>query len=81
MSDVQWNNGVLSGTSYVVASENYTIYVTEPVGWKFEAAGADRTWPVTSSSDAAVRAVTIHATNSGSVKWRIRWINAKKASK
>ncbi len=81
LSDVQWNNGVLSGTSYVVASEDYTIYVTEPVGWKFETAEADRTWPVTSSSDAAVRAVTIHATNSGSVKWRIRWINAKRASK
>jgi alpha-galactosidase len=81
LSDVRWSNGVLSGTSYIVANENYTIYVTEPVGWSFGSAEDDRTWPVTSSREAAVRAVQIHATNSGSVSWRIRWTRAKKASK
>ena len=73
LSDVRWADGELSGVSDVVANETYTIYTTEPDGWRFESARSDPSSSVTSSRDGDVRDVRIHATRTGRINWRVKW--------
>ena len=73
LSNVRWTNGELSGISDVVANETYTIYATEPNGWRFESARSDPSGSVTSSRDDDVRVVRIHAAQTGRINWSVKW--------
>ncbi len=80
LHDVTWSNGVLSGTSDVIANETYTLYITEPSGWTFGRAGIDSSWQVRASREGALRVIRIHATRTGRINWTVSWTRAKKAS-
>jgi hypothetical protein len=71
--DVAWRGDTLSGTSDVVAGDDYVLYVTEPAGWRFVGALAEGAALLGSERAGALRLVRMRAPRSGPVSWRVAW--------
>lgn len=76
LQDIRWADGVLSGRSAVVANQTYTLYLTEPSGWRFVRAATADSLSVDSYRDGPVRVIRIHVRAKQSIAWRISWLRA-----
>ncbi len=70
---VGWNADTLRGTSEVVGGDPYTLYVTEPAGFRFAGAAASGATVLGTARRGALRVVRLAAARSGRVAWRIAW--------
>jgi hypothetical protein len=71
--DVEWSGDALSGVSEVVGGDPYTLYLTEPAGYRFAAVAADGAAVLGTTRVGALRMVRLRAARSSRVAWRVRW--------
>ena len=71
LSDVEWKNNRLSGKSNIVANDNYTIYMMEPVGVAFKTFTCDGVKVINIRKSGMIRQVTIVSTTSKIVDWKV----------
>jgi len=71
--DVTWSNSTLHGTSDVVASDPYDVYLTEPAGYRVASVDAEGAEVVRDSMVDGVRVVRLLSRGGGRVKWRVRY--------
>src|SRR6185437_2840278 len=69
--DVSWRGDTLSGTSDVVAGDDYVLSVREPAGFRFVRAEATGAAVVSSALQGGVRRVRLRSAAGGRVGWRI----------
>jgi len=69
--DVAWRSDTLSGTSDVVAGDDYVLSVHEPAGFRFVRAEATGATVVSSALQRGVRRVRLRSAAGGRVQWRI----------
>ncbi|MGH7633743.1 MAG: hypothetical protein ACRENC_08420, partial [Gemmatimonadaceae bacterium] len=73
--DVAWRgdtlSGTLSGTSELVAGDDYLVYVREPGGFRFVRAEATGATVVSSALHGGVRLVRLRSAAGGRVQWRM----------
>jgi hypothetical protein len=70
---VNWNDGVLSGTSRVVAGEDYELYLTEPDGWTAETVTAADAMAGLGEVREQVRRITLRGPAGGRLAWTVRY--------
>jgi hypothetical protein len=73
LSDVSWANGVLAGTSDLVAGDEYALYLTEPAGFRFATAVAEGAEVEGQSVRDGTRLVRLRSAAGGRVHWTIRY--------
>jgi hypothetical protein len=73
MAAVSWMPRLLSGTSTVIATEPYVLYLLEPVGSEFIIAECDGARIVETSKHGLVREVVLKADRAKTVTWNIRY--------
>jgi hypothetical protein len=73
LEDVTWNAGVLRGRSRLVGGERYRLYVTEPPGYRFVAAGVEGADILGVERDGSLRIVTLWAHTNASVRWEVEF--------
>jgi alpha-galactosidase len=73
---VSWSGDSLSGTSVVVAGDEYELYVTEPEGWTAESAEAHGAEALLGERRGAWRRVTVRGASAGPLAWSIRYRRA-----
>jgi alpha-galactosidase len=71
--DVAWSNRTLHGTSDVVASDSYDVYLTEPAGYRVASVDAEGAEVVSDSMVDGVRVVRLLSRIGGRVRWRVRY--------
>ena len=71
LSGVAWDNGVLSGTSRPVPSEEYTLMIHEPAG--YGSSGIDITGGklISVTKKGAVRRITLLNDDAGEISWKL----------
>jgi len=73
LADVNWADGVLSGTSDLVAADEYELYLTEPAGFRFETVLADGAEVAGQSLRDGTRLIRLRSPRGGRVHWIIRY--------
>jgi hypothetical protein len=73
LADVNWADGVLSGTSDLVAADEYGLYLTEPAGFRFETVQADGAEVAGQSLRDGTRLIRLRTPQGGRVHWTIRY--------
>ncbi len=71
--DVSWGGGVLSGTSDLVAGDDYAIYLTEPQGFDLETIIADGAEVAAKSLEHGTRVIRLRSPRGGRVQWSVRY--------
>jgi hypothetical protein len=71
LSDIQWNNDVLSGVSRAVASETYTLLVHEPAGSGTPAVTATGGKIIRQTLEGNVRRISMVSPDGTPVSWKI----------
>jgi Melibiase len=74
--DVTWRDGVLGGTSELVAGDDYVLYLTEPAGFRLDDVSAEGATVASQAMDGATRSVRLRSASGGRVTWRIRYGDA-----
>ena len=72
LTAVAWDGTTLTGTSHVVAGDQYTIFLTEPAGYTLDQATIDGA-TATAAMAADLRTVSYSPSRSGPVTWRLRY--------
>ena len=70
---VSWSPRLLTGTSTVIATEPYVLYLLEPVGAEFIIAECDGARIVETSKHGLVREVVLRSDRAKTVTWNIRY--------
>jgi hypothetical protein len=73
LADVNWADGVLSGTSDLVAADEYGLYLTEPAGFRFETVLADGAEVAGQSLRDGTRLIRLRSPRGGRVHWTIQY--------
>jgi len=77
LADLSWRDSTLAGQSDVVAGDGYTLYITEPAGWRFVDAEADGAVVEGSEREGALRVVRLRPARGGRIGWRVRFSPAR----
>jgi hypothetical protein len=71
LTNEQWAQGVLSGTSEVIANDPYELRIRVPAGWKLQQASAP-----TSGAAGLIR-MQLKTTDTAKVNWKVAFIREK----
>ena len=71
--EVTWRDGVLSGTSDLVAGDEYALFLTEPRGFRLEAVEADGAEVTGQALQGDTRVVRLRGAAGGRVRWTVRY--------
>jgi hypothetical protein len=74
--DVRWDENTLSGRSLVVAGDPYTLYVTEPSGWRFDGVQCDGAEALAITRRGIVVEAGCQADSSRELSWRVVFARA-----
>jgi alpha-galactosidase len=70
---VSWDEDVLSGTSRVVAGDDYELYLTEPDGWTADAVTAGGAMAGLGEVRDRMRRITLRGAPTGPLSWAVRY--------
>jgi hypothetical protein len=70
---VSWRGGALDGTSELVAGDRYTLYLTEPAGYRFDGASADGAVVTSQARQGSIRVVSLASAQGGRATWHARY--------
>jgi hypothetical protein len=73
LAEVTWRDGVLSGTSDLVAGDEYALFLTEPRGFRLEAVEADGAQVTGQALNGGTRVVRLRSAAGGRVRWTVRY--------
>ena len=73
LAEVTWQNGVLSGTSEVVAGDEYVLFLTEPRGFRLDGVEADGAEVAGQALQGDTRVVRLRSAAGGRVSWSVRY--------
>ncbi len=76
LSEVKWDNGVLSGISKPVANDEYTLLIHEPAGYRSPSVNVSGGSLVSSSVDGVVRKIRMINADGGEMSWSIDYRSA-----
>jgi len=76
LSDVEWNDGVLSGVSRTVASDIYTLIVHEPAGFAAPSVTATGGKIISQALEAGVRRISMESNDGDLISWKIDYSSA-----
>ena len=71
--EMKWQNGMLSGTSDLVAGDPYTLFLNEPAGHGYRGTEADGATVQPDQIEGSTRSITLLSERGGRVHWRIRY--------
>ncbi len=74
--DVAWNDRLLTGTSELVAGDDYAIYLTEPAGYRLEGAVAVGARVIGQAVEGGLRVIRLRSERGGRASWRVRYDRA-----
>ncbi|MFI5140407.1 MAG: glycoside hydrolase family 36 protein, partial [Sphingobacteriales bacterium] len=73
LSDLQWQNNSLSGTSQVVANDNYVIYIHENKDADFRDVSVKNASLVANEKDGEIRKITLLSNGNDLVNWGVNY--------
>ncbi len=73
LSEVRWADGVLSGVSELVGGDDYTLYLTEPSGFRLDEAHAEGAEVAGEDLQDGTRRVRLRSAAGGRVSWTLRY--------
>ncbi len=73
LSEVRWADGVLSGVSELVGGDDYTLYLTEPSGFRLDEAHAEGAEVAGQDLQDGTRRVRLRSAAGGRVSWTLRY--------
>ncbi len=73
LQDVSWKDGVLSGTSELVAGDPYEIYLNEPAGFRFGGVDGGGARVTGQAADGPTRVIRLESERGGVVRWKVRY--------
>ena len=71
--DLGWSDGELHGVSDLVGGDPYTLYFTEPAGYRFAGAEAKGAAVTAVAREGALRVVRLGTPRAARVSWSVRW--------
>jgi len=71
LSGVTWNDGVLSGTSYIIPGDEYTLIIHEPDGFFHPDISLTGGFMISEIREGNVRKIRLVGNNGGKIAWKI----------
>ncbi len=73
LEDVTWSGDALEGTSRLVGGDDYVVYLTEPVGFRYLDAQVKGAVLLSATMTGALRALRLRSATGGKATWTIRY--------
>ncbi len=73
LAEVRWGDGALSGTSDIVAGDDYALYLSEPAGFRFGTVTADGAEVVGQELQDGTRQIHLRSAAGGRVRWTVNY--------
>ena len=73
LAEVKWDNGVLSGISKPVPSDEYTLLIYEPAGYESPTISVTGGNLISEKRDGAVRRIKMVNTDGGKIAWKVNY--------
>lgn len=73
LETVKWKNYLLSGESKLVGNDIYSIYVTEPEGFKFQKVTCNGAEVVGTKKQGFIRIIQLKSDKNTKVQWRVQY--------